>query len=111
MWWKAVKIAAIVSAVLATVAFLTFLIAVTRPALLWGVDGESLRRSVGHGTCEELADGGWDCHVSADPPTHYRVDVDWMGCWKATLTEPEPSDLIPAERDGCIELGDVITFD
>lgn len=111
MWWRAVKIAAIVSAVLITLAFLTLLVAVTRPVILWGVNSERLASSIGHGTCAKVAGGDWDCHTSADPPTHYRVDVDWMGCWKATLTEPEPNPGIPGHRDGCIDLGDVITFD
>ena len=105
MWWRAVKIAAIVSAVLVTLAFLTLLIAVTRPVILWGVNGERLASSVGHGTCAKVAGGDWDCHTSADPPTHYRVDVDWMGCWKA---EPRNGS---GRLEGCIELGDIVTFD
>jgi len=110
MWWRAVKVAAAVGVFLVALAFLALLVAVTRPSIIWGVSGARLASSIGNGTCREAGDD-WICHTSADPPTRYRVDVDWMGCWKGTRIQPARSADIPAERDGCIQLGDVITFD
>ena len=101
MWWKGVRIAAVVSAVVVTLAFLALLVAVTRPAILWGVTGESLAASIGEGVCHMSADGEWVCEPGTGKV--YRVDVDWMGCWQAERPAPRQS--------GCIELGDIITLD
>ena len=115
MWWKTVKIAGIVSAVLITLLFVAILILVTRPAVLVGVDGTYLANSLAGGTgepeCRKAGDGTWDCYQLGNPPPRYRVEVDWMGCWEAARLTPARGSSDPRERDGCIELGDIITFD
>ena len=114
--WTAVKIVGVASAVLLTVAFLVILVLVTRPAVLAGVDGtyvaNSLAGSSGEPACRKVEDGSWDCYQLGKPLTRYRVKVDWMGCWDATrLSRNFESGLNPKHLDGCIELGDIITFD
>lgn len=109
MWWKAVKIAGIASAVLLSVVFIAILVLTTRPALLMGVGptrlAHSIEREGGSVFCRDLPGDEWRCR-NTDTGIEYRVDVDWMGCWKA-----EPLRDGTGRLDGCIELGDVVTFD
>ena len=105
--WTAVKIAGIVAAMVVTLAFLCLLVLVTRPAVLLGVSDSSLASSVNGGSTSERcqsSSGEWICPVEGVGA--YRVWVDWMGCWKGVRVD-DPS----ARIDGCIELGDIITFD
>jgi hypothetical protein len=120
MWWKGVKILAVASAALVTLLFIGILIMVTRPALLLGVDGESLANSVagrsGQLDCRQLPDDTWLCPKSGRHRTPARVDVDWMGCWKIKPKREIPDDPMsegPGDLDatGCIELGDIFAFD
>lgn len=114
--WTAVKIIGVIAATLLTLIFIFILIMVTRPAILAGVDGtylaNSLAGSSGEPACRKADDDRWDCYQLGSPLTHYRAEVDWMGCWKATrISRNYESGLNPKRLDGCIELGDIITFD
>jgi len=115
MWWKAVKILGAVSAVLVTLVFIVILILVTRPAVLLGVDGESLSTSLaGHSglpDCRKQPDGSWVCPRPGRPPVSYRAEVNWMGCWKAASLAPATGQDVLRQLDGCIELGDIFTFE
>lgn len=113
--WTAVKAGAIVGGVLLTLSFLALLIMVTRPALFVGVDGSALAYSIGEGEsssgeCNKTPGGDWRCHlIGGDISGKFKVSVNWMGCWKATLVQASPEASPPAKTDGCIQLGDVIT--
>ncbi|HRV60304.1 MAG TPA: hypothetical protein P5138_06710 [Solirubrobacterales bacterium] len=116
--WTAVKIGAIIGGVLLTLTFIAILIMVTRPAVLTGVAGPDLANSVARidqsseGSCRKVSGGTWDCDVHGPNANgSFQVEVDWLGCWKAERTGPASGSGLPAERDGCIELGDIITFD
>ncbi|MCB0869886.1 MAG: hypothetical protein KDB52_03555 [Solirubrobacterales bacterium] len=103
----ALKVIAIVSATLLTLVFIVILILATRPALLMGVGPSRLAHSIekDQGTvfCQDLPEG-WRCK-NVDKGIEYDVNVDWMGCWKA---EPRNGS---GRLEGCIELGDIVTFD
>ena len=89
-----------------------------RPALLFGVDGESLQNSVDRlfaesNECRPAGDNwicsSYDSTMSGD--REYRIDVDWAGCWEGEpvpysreTSGPEADERI----DGCITLKDLI---
>lgn len=108
--WTAVKIGAIISAVLLTLAFIGILIMVTRPALLSGVSSDSLAHSLdgpNYGDCRKLEDDNWECS-SPEGLTH-RVEVDWLGCWKVVETQRQDDRVALTEPEsGCIELEDIV---
>ena len=108
--WTAVKIGAIISAVLLTLAFIAILIMVTRPALLTGVSSDSLAHSLDgpyYGDCRKLEDDSWVC-VSPDGLTR-RLEVDWLGCWKVVDTQRQGEQATAAgPESGCIELEDIV---
>jgi len=114
MWWKAVKIAAVIGGGLLALFFIALVIMVSRPALLVGVSGDDLAYSVSGGvggseggSCSKQDDGDWLCGVSGPKARgEFKVDVDWTGCWRAEAVRR------PDERhEGCIRLGDVITLE
>jgi hypothetical protein len=118
MLMKVGKITALVCGVLVTLLFIVLLIMVTRPALLTGVSGDYLSNSVngsdGGQACRKLEGGDWRC--TSGSGRAFRVEVDWMGCWKIKPKREIPDDPMsegPGEHStkGCIELGDVVTFD
>ncbi len=115
MWWKVVKIGAIASGVIVMLAFIGLLVMVTRPALLVGVDGSALAYSIGDGEassgdCNRSTGGDWRCHLlGGEVSGRFDVNVNWMGCWTATLDRASPGANPPGQLDGCIQLGDVIT--
>lgn len=116
--WTAAKIIGVVIAAVLTLMFIVLLVMVTRPALLIGVDGNTLAESVSggngaydEGTCRKQEDGNWVCRVKGPNTGTYEVDVNWMGCWSGTLlSKPHDSDQA-RETSGCIELADIISFD
>jgi hypothetical protein len=107
-------LAVLVIAVLASLAF--------RPALLLGIEGNALARSVDSklpsvgdpGHCERGEDNRWLCHVlfEQDPGSGgdyvvYRVRADGLGCWHAVRPPGSQSgDRLPARMEGCIYLWD-----
>lgn len=118
--WAAVKIGAIIGAVGIMFLFLGLVVMVTRPALLTGVDGSSLAYSVSGGmsgssdggVCTKGEDGDWTCSVHGPSANGtYAVDVDWTGCWDASLTADRSKFAGPQSLSGCIKLGDVITIE
>ena len=114
--WTAVKIIAAVSATLLSLMFIGLLVMVTRPAVIVGVSESALGRSVSNnenGTpCSRNDDGNWVCPRETNRGmAHYRVDVDWMGCWEADRSSGPETEFTPATKSGCVELGDVVTFD
>lgn len=114
--WTAVKIVGAVCAVLLCLVFVLILVLTTRPAVLTGVGGSDLGRSVSESDaatpCSKGSDGNWNCPRETNlGVARYRVDVDWMGCWKADRVAGPDTRLSPSEKSGCIELGDLIVFD
>lgn len=113
--WTAVKIAGLVSGILLTIAFIAILILVTRPAVLLGVDGDSVANSVaghsGEPACRKLESDDWRCYQLGSPPPEYRVEVDWMGCWKATRLSRSAGSGDPKRLEGCIDLDDIVALD
>jgi len=116
--WTAVKILGIACATLLTLIFIAILVMTTRPALLMGVSGDSLARSIAGGdsssdggTCDKQPDGDWNCSVHGpDANGTYLVDVNWLGCWTATPNHRQSDRPSPGVVKGCIELGDIVTF-
>ena len=116
--WTAVKIGGIISGVLVTLLFIGLLVMVTRPALLTGVDGNTLAESVSggngpydEGSCSKQDDGSWVCRVKGPNTGTFEVDVNWMGCWTGTPTSQSSGPDSARETSGCIELADIISFD
>jgi len=110
----ATTIALLFLALLASLAF--------RPAVMLGIDGETLAHSVDSklpsigdpGHCERVTDGGWICHVlfEDDPGSGgeyvvYEVTANGLGCWHATRPAgSRKGDRLPAGMHGCIYLWD-----
>ena len=116
MWWTVVKIGAAIGAALLALLFIALLVMVTRPALLVGVSGDSLSNSLqgsgGQAACKKAGNDDWTCSREADQGmTRYRVNVDWVGCWKAERVSGPVTEFTPAASDGCIQLGDVFPTD
>lgn len=116
--WTVVKIAGIVSAVLVTLLFIALLVMVTRPALLIGVDGNTLAESVSggngpydEGTCRKQDDGNWVCRVKGPNTGTFDVNVNWMGCWTGVPAGQSSGSDQARETAGCIDLNDIISFD
>ncbi len=105
--WVAVTLGVVV-----TLLFLALLVMVTRPAVLAGVSGNYLSRSVGGedggATCRKLDDGNWRCSTPSGPGL--TINVDWMGCWKV-IAPPETDPLSAPAGSDCIQLDDIFTFD
>ncbi len=116
--WTAVKILAVVCASLLTLIFIAILVMTTRPALLMGVSGDGLARSIAGGNpasdgggCTKRRNGDWKCWVHGPEANGtYLVDVNWMGCWTATPVRRQVDRGNSGQVKGCIELGDIITF-
>jgi hypothetical protein len=101
-------------ALLATLAF--------RPALVLGLDGDTLAHSVdsrvqaaeNSGRCKHREDSSWLCNVMFEPDVGsgggyvvYEVDADGFGCWRAVRPAHSPRmSMLAAKMHGCIYLWD-----
>jgi len=111
---KVAKLAALICGVLLTLLFIALLIMVTRPALLTGVSGDylsnSFNGSVYGPACHKIEGGDWRCVSESGDAS--RLEVDWMGCWKSfpVANTPDSEESGPDHGSGCIQLGDILTF-
>lgn len=89
-----------------------------RPAVVTGVSGAKLLRSVGgtfrksrggYGHCEERQGDRWDCEIPDSEGSGgfwtYSVDVDAWGCWTAKIAGAQPN--VPRTAHGCIGFFDL----
>jgi hypothetical protein len=90
-----------------------------RPALVIGVHGEPLGESISSelgshspsGTCDQAANGRWDCAIVIEPDPGsgggdvvYRAESDDSGCWHAR----SPSAMrVRKNLSGCIGVFDL----
>lgn len=100
---------AIFSIVIFVVVCGTALLFSARPTPIVGVDAGSLAHSVRSTDtgCSGNGDDGWDCAVTGKAgTTHYRVEVDWAGCWDADRTKGPVSESTPQTLSGCVDIWD-----
>jgi len=100
-------------AIFSIVAFVVFcgtiLLFTARPTPVVGVDAGSLAHSVRSADtgCSRNSGGTWDCaHKGRQGTTHYRVDVDWIGCWDAERVKGPVTKDAPRSLSGCIDIWD-----
>ncbi len=82
-----------------------------RPTPILGVDGKSLAAStgvpVGEVGFEPCAEEGkaWTCTLKGEDsrPVAYTLDVDWAGCWTATVRGSGSDD---DALEGCVTITD-----
>jgi hypothetical protein len=92
-----------------------------RPTPILGVDGKSLEFSIrGSGDsqppCRHGSTETWICTVDGGSINSrltlripYRVEVNWLGCWKARrIGRPRLFGNPPLHLSGCVTLGDHI---
>lgn len=88
-----------------------------RPTPILGLDGAALQSSVGSTgvsggkTCEREGGGNWTClrhdeEFSGTVP--YRVHVNGLGCWHATLLVRPDRETGPKNLSGCVGLFDYV---
>jgi len=87
----------------------TALLFSARPTPVVGVDAGALAHSVRSSDtgCSQGPDEIWDCAVSVgDTTTHYRVEVEWAGCWDATRIRGPVTADTPRTLSGCVDIWD-----
>ncbi|MBK5231705.1 MAG: hypothetical protein JJE13_01825 [Thermoleophilia bacterium] len=84
-----------------------------RPSPILGFDAETLAHSLEKGQqCRKGPGGDWTCSIDGDgPPTWYRVDVGWDGCWEGNRFAGPVATFTPEEISGCIDLADHMRFE
>jgi len=94
----------VVGLVLAAIA----LIIVFAPTPYLGVKHNTLAASIGGETTCRPAGSTWTCNQSADGQrAHYKVSVDWAGCWSGTLAGPRAArGKADPKISGCVSLLD-----
>ena len=105
-WTKNAFAILIVSVTLGTIAF----VGLFRPALVVGVDGDALARSLERKTnsefanCVDRGDGHWTCQISA-ANGEFGLAVDRFGCWSGEWLTKGPASARP--HSACIGFSDV----
>lgn len=110
---RLVRIGVVAGLLMTLVLVAVALVVLYVPAPYLGTGHRALAHSVANGRGGECrpARGNWICRAGESDAPRYAVEVDWAGCWSATLIEPGLESAYSPEKSGCVALIDYLRAD